>query len=199
VTAALDPDLAPLGDGNAHTLPGISASIARARGITGRALTGHPQRRAAMRVVAELVTVAVTRSASGLPGGELALHVSAPDTRSARVEVTDAGPMPPAGPAQLPRVPDPLTEGGLAVTAAQAEVWGVLLHPNGYRSVWGAWGPHARPIDYDLTAEEAAGILGWPEPVLAAAELDRVYSGARTYYRSSEVYSIANDTSRRRP
>ncbi|WP_169805211.1 hypothetical protein, partial [Nocardiopsis trehalosi] len=94
---------------------------------------------------------------------------------------------------------DPLAESppALAVTRAEADAWGVYYHPNGYRSVWAAWGAYAKPWLYDLTEPEAAGILGWPEPVLAAAEMDRVYSGARTYYRSSQVFSIANDTSRR--
>ena len=76
------------------TLPGLLESAAAAREFTAKCLAGSPAADDAVLCVDELFSNAVLHSASGLPGGEVTVVVSAAGG-TARIDVIDEGPRPP--------------------------------------------------------------------------------------------------------
>lgn len=125
--------------------PGLANQVKHARRFVARCLAGSPGITTATLLTSELVTNAVTHSASGDSGGKFDVTVVT-GPHWARIEVGDRGG--PAAPSAQHRDPFDITEHGrgLDLVEALAHRWGSTSHPSTLgRLVWFelVWEPEA--------------------------------------------------------
>jgi len=116
-------------------LAGEPSSVAIFRRIARAAARSEAQAEAAALCVSELVTNAIVHTRSGLPGGTVAVWLTADEsTGELHILVEDSGArvMPPAGPGQC----GPAEHGyGLRIVARVAASWGSSARADGPGSV----------------------------------------------------------------
>ncbi|RVX45188.1 anti-sigma regulatory factor (Ser/Thr protein kinase) [Nonomuraea polychroma] len=116
--------------------PGVSRSVSTARHCVGHVLTmaGHLDVSGAQLVVSELVGNAVVHTISGLPGGLVAVDITAIGDDLARIDVIDGGS------ATVPRMREPTETDprgrGLRIVDEMAVRWGVRGDACGGTAVW---------------------------------------------------------------
>ncbi|MEU4232537.1 ATP-binding protein [Nonomuraea sp. NPDC026600] len=117
-------------------LPGVKLAVPLARRCVADILTtaGHADVADVRLVASELVANAVTHTASGRPGGLVAMKIAAVDAETAYIEVIDEGA------ATVPRVRKAGTDDcggrGLRIVEMSAVEWGVRDGGLGRRVVW---------------------------------------------------------------